>query len=113
MSQKATPVIVRKEQKKDREAKVIYTPHNSVSFTRGLGDSGNKIEVVEYTCPCCGYDRLTRLTHINPEAPANVKYHCNRMTCPHYVGETYRYAQTTRASTPKIRMDKPETWNDA
>ena len=56
--------------------------YNSVSFTRGLGDSGRKITIEEIDCEYCGHDRLIRDERVNPEHENVVEYHCRHPNCP-------------------------------
>lgn len=107
------PAIVRDVQDADTDADVLSTPYNSVSFRRGLGDTGYKLEIVEYDCPACGHDRMVRKWSVNPETADMVKYFCQSPSCPHHVEGKYGYAKGRRASKPVIPLNEPETWGDA
>lgn len=86
MGETIPPAIVRTMNEGDRCAvEVVSTPYNGVSFTPGWGDSGYRVEVVEYECPECGFDRMIRRVDVNPEFPSEVRYWCLNPNCPHFV----------------------------
>lgn len=90
-----TPAIRRQWQFEDSNTEVISTLDDSVTFHRGLGDSGSKIEIVEHDCPECSYDRMVRYTRVFPDERDTVEYYCQRPTCPYHVGDEFSYARPT------------------
>lgn len=101
---KAIPAIDREFTDDDREAEVIATPMDDVSFTRGLGDQGRRYEVVEMDCPRCSMDRLIRQWRVNPVDRDTVSYYCLNPACPHYHEEKFDFVglHTPRASEPAV-----------
>lgn len=94
------PAISRAYSDADNEVVVRSVSFDTVSFTRGLGDSGYRLEVVEHKCPHCGFDRLFRQHRVLPEEPDHVQYWCLNPTCKHFVGETFSYAGERNATMP-------------
>lgn len=83
------PAIVRDYSDNDRDATVISTPTDTVSFRRGFGDTGYRVEVVEHDCPQCTFDRMIRRHDI----PRNeVRYWCLNPNCRYFVGDELSYA---------------------
>lgn len=98
-----TPAIVRDYASVDGEAPVVQESYNAVSFIRGLGDSGYKVQLVEYDCPECGFDRMVRRVDIKPELPDTVRYWCLNPSCPYHVGTTMSHAfQSPPKGAPRI-----------
>lgn len=91
---KPTPAIVRDYCDADDECTVLSTPYDRVSFTRGMGDSGYRVQVVEHDCPAdhCSFDRMVRRVDVNPEFGTEVRYWCLSPNCGHYLGESMSYA---------------------
>lgn len=107
MSREITPAIVRSFGEADRSAKVLSTPTDSVSFSRGWGDSGYRVEVVEHDCPAdhCSFDRMVRRTDVSPERPQEVRYWCLNPNCVHFVSDTISYA--CKGTYPQRTTDEP------
>lgn len=89
-----TPAIHRKWTQEDFDAEVVASPYNSVSHTRGLGDSGKRIETVEHDCPQCENERMVRVTFVNPTDHDWVDYYCLNFSCPHFVSDTLSHYRT-------------------
>lgn len=99
------PAIRRQWTEEDSNAEIIGCHYSNVSFTRGLGDSGRKIETVAYDCPheFCRSDRMVRLHHVNPVDRDDVLYWCLYPGCEHFVGEELGWSRPNgRASTPQV-----------
>lgn len=79
------PAIVRDFTSADRDAEVLSTPYDGVSFRRGWGDSGYRVETVAHDCPDCGFDRMVRRVDVSPERPNEVRYWCLNPNCGHFV----------------------------
>lgn len=94
------PAISRAYSELDGDVDVVQTPYDSVSSTRGYGDSGYRLQVVEHECPNCGFDRMFRHYRVNEEFPDHLKYWCLSPACQHYVGEEFSYAGPTQARSP-------------
>jgi len=92
MSHDVPPAIVRDLCADDQRTEVIYTPYDGVSHTRGFGDSGYRVEVVEHDCPACEFDRMVRRVDVSPESRNEVRYWCLDPNCPHFVRDTLSYA---------------------
>ena len=90
---KPAAALARSYNQEDRDVEVIHKLYDTVSFTRGLGDSGRRIEVTEHECPKCGFDRTIREWRVSPVERDTVGYFCLCPGCPHYVGDTFSYAQ--------------------
>lgn len=91
---KPIPAIGREIDDIDLEIEIVRELYNTVSFTRGLGDSGYKLQLVEHECPACNYDRMLRQYRVNPESPSRMEYWCTSPRCSHYVGDTFSYVQS-------------------
>jgi len=90
---KPAAALVRDYGEEDREVEVFHKLYDTVTFQRGLGDSGRRIQITEQECPACGFDRTLREWRVNPELRDRVGYFCLSPACSHYVGDTFRYAQ--------------------
>lgn len=88
----ATPVIDRRFDIDKDNVDVFHTIKDTVSHTRGLGDSGHRVEVVEKECPECGFAHLIRQHRVYPEERSVVSYHCLNVGCPYYHDGEYDYA---------------------
>lgn len=99
-----TPSVRRPFTDEDREVEVISTLFNSVSFSRGAGDSGRKKQLVKFDCPHphCSYDRAVRVWHVNPFDRDKFEYYCQNPRCPHY----HEGRHTSRGTVPKAQ--KPQ-----
>lgn len=91
----------------DREATVLSTPNDSVSFKRGWGDSGRRVEVVEFDCPAnyCSFDRMVREVRVNPMECNIVRYWCLNPNCAHYVSDQLSHA--CHGNYPQRRASEP------
>lgn len=92
-STKPAAALARDYNEEDRDVAVVHKLYDTVTFQRGLGDSGRKLEVTEHECPRCSFDRTLREHRVNPERRDRVGYFCLCPGCPHYVGDTFSYAQ--------------------
>jgi hypothetical protein len=70
----------------DYDYTVVATLHDSVSFTRGLGNTGRKVYIVEKECehPGCSYDRQVQTIRVHPEGRNTVAYECQNPNCPNF-----------------------------
>jgi len=107
MTQDVTPAIVRDYSPADRNVSIISQPKDTVSFKRGLGDSGYKVQVVEYECPAeyCSFDRMVRRIDVNPEFRDEVRYLCLNPNCVHYAADSMSHA--CHGSYPQRSTDEP------
>lgn len=105
-----TPAIVRSFGTRDRTANVVSTPADTVTFSRGWGDSGYRIEVVEHDCPAdhCSFDRMVRRVDVSPETPTEVRYWCLNPNCVHFVRDSISYA--CHGNYPQRDTDEPVVW---
>ena len=71
--------------------KVLSKLYTNVSFTRGLGDSGKKVELIEKDCDTCSYDRQLRKTDVNPVHGESSETLCMSPTCPNYHDNEWSY----------------------
>jgi len=101
---KPTPAIARAHCDKDRGVEIVATPKNTVSFQRGLGDSGKCYQIVKADCPACSLDRMLRDWHVNPVDRDTVKYFCLNPSCLHYHNGAYDFVgmHTPAAQEPAI-----------
>lgn len=90
---KPAAALARPYVQEDRGVEVIHKLYDTVTFQRGMGDSGRKIEITEQECPACGFDRTLREHRVTPVERDSVGYFCLSPACAHYVGDTFRYAQ--------------------
>jgi len=103
MTRDATPAIEGHYSDDDRGVSVLSTPYNTVSFSRGLGDSGQKIDMVKSDCPACDHPTMLRHWSVNPTTRDTVAYYCNNPSCRHYHDNEFRYAtKSPRASEPEV-----------
>lgn len=91
------PAISRGMTEADRSTSVLSTPYNTVSFTRGFGESGYKIQVVAFDCPVCGFERMVRRHTVAAELPDEVTYYCLNPNCKHFLADKWRYAFAGRS----------------
>lgn len=103
------PAIVREFSDEDVDVEVCATKYDTVSFNRGIGDSGYKLEIVEHDCPYehCSHDRMLRRWDVNPTRPDEVRYWCLSPACPYQHGGQFDYAlnpveQRSRHTEPVI-----------
>lgn len=87
---KPTPAIRRPFTREDANIEVRSTPRNTVTHTRGWGDSGRKVQVVEHDCPAmyCGFDRMVRVVNVSAEMRDSVEYWCLNPNCKHFVRDS-------------------------
>lgn len=92
------PVIQRDYGERDRNLAVLSTPYDSVSFVRGLGDSGYRLEVVAMTCPYCegSTERMLREWRVLPDEPDTAKYYCLNPSCPYFVRGKFSHIRGRR-----------------
>jgi len=90
---KPAAALARSYSQEDREVEVVHKLYDSVTFQRGMGDSGRKIEITEHECPKCGFDRTVREHRVTPVERDSVGYFCLSPACVHYLGDTFSYAQ--------------------
>jgi len=94
---KPAPALAKSYEQEDRDVEVTHKMHDTVTFQRGLGDSGRRLEVTKRSCESCGFGRTVRQVDIQPEIRNGVEYYCLSPACPHYVGEKFSYAQPRKA----------------
>jgi len=58
--------------------------YDSVTFRRGLGDSGLKITIEDIGCETCGYDRTLKVKRVYPERKPEITHHCRHPNCPNH-----------------------------
>lgn len=102
---KPAPSIARKFGESDRDTEVIHRAYDTVSFQRGLGDSGRRIEVVEHDCPACHFDRMTRHWKVSPVERDSVEYYCLNPSCLYYMGDKFSYAMPRKSTEPHTVED--------
>jgi len=92
MNNDTPPVIIGDFDERDASVDVLYTLHDNVSFTRGLGDSGYRLALVEGPdCPVCGYDRLCREHRVKPDSTDHVKYYCTNPGCSNFCRDNFSH----------------------
>lgn len=121
-----TPAIVRDVCEKDgehrvpktngrpdpsRSDKIISQPTNRVTHSRGFGDSGYKVQVVNHDCPECGFDRMVRRVDVSPERRDEVRYWCLNPNCIHFVRDSLSHA--CYGNYPQRDTDEPSVWESA
>lgn len=107
MARDTTPAIARTYTDADRDATVRSTPYDGVTHSRGWGDSGYRVEVVEFDCPAnhCHFDRMVRRVDVSPETPTEVRYWCLNPNCRHFVSDTVSHA--CHGSYPQLTAREP------
>lgn len=107
MAQDIVPAIVRNFNEQDRDMTVRHTSKDTVSFSRGLGDSGHRVQVVEHDCPAdhCSFDRMIRRVDVRPEDRNDVRYWCLNPNCQYFVRDNLSYACS--GSYPQNSTDTP------
>ena len=103
------PVIRRQWDSADLEATVIATVADRTSYTRGLGRHGERVRVVELTCPCCGHEETIRSEQVIIDGKDNVSYWCLNPACRYFVSDELRHATKTRA---QFAPDTPMVWDN-
>jgi hypothetical protein len=85
MSEKPTTTMeeVDELEPEDYDYTAVATLHDSVSFTRGLGNTGREVYIVEKECEQfrCFYDRQVQTIRMHPEGPDTVSYECQNPRC--------------------------------
>ena len=84
MSEKSMKEIDEMYSGEDYDHRVIRKLYDSVTFTRGLGDGGRQVQIVEKKCDQCGYDRMIQEIHVSPVAPDEFKYRCQNPSCQNH-----------------------------
>lgn len=105
------PAIVRRFKPDDAVPEVIREPANTVSFVRGWGDSGYKVQVVEHDCPNCGFDRMVRRWDVHGGMPDEVRYWCLMPNCHHFVSDEMSYA--CHGNSPQFKKTEPTVFEPA
>jgi len=90
-----------------RSDKIISQPKDTVTFTRGMGDSGYRVQVVKHDCPAdhCSFDRMVRRIDVSPVAPNSVRYWCLNPNCVHYARDVLSHA--CGGNYPQRDTDEP------
>lgn len=90
-----------------RSDKILSQPYDSVSFRRGWGDTGYRVQVVKHDCPAdhCSFDRMVRRVDVNAERRDEVRYFCLNPNCVHYAADALSYACS--GSYPSRQTDEP------
>lgn len=94
------PALARNYNQEDHDVEVIHTLYDTVTFERGMGDSGRRLEVTKRECAKCGFDRTLRQHRVSPVDRDTVGYYCLCPGCPHYVGDKFSYAMARKAREP-------------
>jgi|APHM01.1.fsa_nt_gi hypothetical protein len=79
-----------------RSVKIISQPTNTVTFSRGFGSSGYRVQVVKHDCPHCSMDRMVRRIDVSPERSNEVRYWCLNPNCNHFVEDYLDHAMHRR-----------------
>lgn len=99
---KPQPAIRREYSRHDREIETDVTVYDNVSFQRGFGNTGYRLELVEHDCPVCSHDRLLRRHRVNSESRDTAEYWCLNPVCAHYLADRFSYARTRQANKPAL-----------
>jgi hypothetical protein len=93
--------------------KIISQPRDTVTHSRGWGDSGYRVQVVKHDCPAdhCSFDRMVRRIDVSPERPNEVRYWCLNPNCVHFVGDSISYA--CHGNYPQRDTNEPAVWEGA
>lgn len=103
MSRDIPPAIVRDYDDTDSDVDVLSTPCDRVSFRRGFGDTGYRVQVVEHDCPACNFGAMTRRWDVNSEVGDEVRYWCLNPNCKHYLSDQMSHAFSRGfANTPVV-----------
>jgi hypothetical protein len=100
------PAIVREYSDTDSDVTVRSTVYDSVTFVRGFGDNGYRVETVEHDCPECQFDRMIRRHDVSPEMADEVRYFCLNPNCVHFVRTELSHA--CKGSYPQRQTSEPE-----
>jgi predicted RNA-binding Zn-ribbon protein involved in translation (DUF1610 family) len=106
-----TPAIVRDYSPEDANTTIVNQPKDTVTFRRGWGDSGYRIQTVEHECPECGFDRMVRRVDVSPERSDEVRYWCLNPNCVHFVRDNLSHA--TAGNYPQRDTDEPAVFEEA
>lgn len=104
------PAIVRPVKDVDNSVTVVNTPYDGVEFRRGWGDSGYRVEVVEYRCPECSFDRMIRRVSVSPERLDEVRYWCLHPNCAHFVRTDLSHS--CHGSYPQREVTEPAVMDE-
>ena len=85
--------------------KILSQPYDTVTHSRGFGDSGYRIQTVKHECPECGFDRMVRRVDVSPERRDEVRYWCLNPNCVHFVRDSLSYACS--GNYPQMDTDEP------
>lgn len=105
---KDAPTTTRHE---DADSKIVSEPTNTVTFSRGWGDSGYRVQVVNHDCPECSFDRMVRRIDVSPETRNEVRYWCLNPNCVHFVRDSLSHA--CHGNYPQRDTDEPAVWEGA
>ena len=92
MAQDVIPAILREYTEEDSDSPVISMPCDRVTYHRGWGESGYRIETVEHDCPNCHFDRMIRRHDVHAESADMVRYWCLNPNCMYYVSDYLSHA---------------------
>jgi predicted RNA-binding Zn-ribbon protein involved in translation (DUF1610 family) len=104
---KDAPTVTRH---KNAGEKIISQPTDTVTFNRGMGDSGYRVQVVEHDCPECGFDRMVRRIDVSPVRPNEVRYWCLNPNCKYFVRDELSYA--FNGSYPQRTAETPAIFEE-
>jgi len=95
----------------EKPEKIISQPNDTVTHSRGFGDSGKRVQVVSHDCPECGFDRMVRKVRVTPVERDSVQYWCLNPNCVHFVRDHLSYA--CHGNYPQRDTDSPAELGDA
>lgn len=85
--------------------KIISQPNNTVTHSRGFGDSGFRVQVVNHDCPECSFDRMIRRVDVSPVRSDEVRYWCLNPNCVHFVRDSLSHS--CHGNYPQRDTDTP------
>jgi predicted RNA-binding Zn-ribbon protein involved in translation (DUF1610 family) len=100
--EKDSPTVKRH---KDSAEKIISQPQDTVTFSRGFGESGYRVQVVNHDCPECGFDRMIRRVDVCADRQNEVRYWCLNPNCVHFVRDSLSFA--CHGNYPQRDTDEP------
>jgi hypothetical protein len=104
------PAIVRDYRERNDDVPVFGIITDTVTFSKGWGDSGYRIETVEHDCPDCTFDRMIRRVDVCPEMPTEVRYWCCNPNCVHFVRDYLSHA--CHGNYPHRDTNEPAVFNE-
>lgn len=105
--EKDAPTVRRHQ---DADAKIINQPRDTVTFTRGMGDSGFRVQTVVHDCPECGFDRMVRRIDVSPVERNEIRYWCLNPNCVYFVRD--RLSHATPGNYPNRDTDEPAIYEE-